>query len=147
MPFLTVGETLRTVPSMQARHPDELPLVFQHHLNASELDGLLANYYADNAVYAPLPGTAVSGDDLRAAVARLVTLAASIDITVRHVLTTGDTALIVLDWEISAAGISGTATDVARRQEDGTWRCIVDNPHGTAQTVDLPPETAATLAG
>ncbi len=132
---------------MQARSPEELPLVFQHHLNANELDGLLANYYAEDAVYAPVPGVAVSGDALRAAVARLVALGAAIDVTVRHVLATDDTALIVLDWTIPAAGMSGVATDVARREGDGTWRCILDNPHGTTQSVDLPAATAATLAG
>ena len=39
------------------------------------------------------------------------------------------------------------ATDVARRQPDGTWRCVIDNPHGAARTVDLRPEIAAALTG
>ena len=66
---------------------------------------------------------------------------------VRHVLESGDTALLVVDWEIPQAGMSGTATDVARRQPDGTWRCVIDNPHGGARTLDLRPEIAAALAG
>ena len=28
--------------------------------------------------------------------------------------------------------IQGTATDVARRDEDGVWRYIIENPFGTA---------------
>lgn len=67
--------------------------------------------------------------------------------TVRHVLRAGDTALIVVDWELPEAGMAGTATDVARRQSDGTWRCIIDNPHGVASSVEHPRATPAALAG
>ncbi len=136
-----------SVVDMHANDPGELPLVFRHYFNASDVDGLLSRYYADGATYAPLPGVALSQDVLRAAIGRLVDLGHPIELTVRHVLAAQDTALIVLDWEIAGAGMSGTATDVARRQANGTWRCIVDNPHGGAHSVDLPERTAAALAG
>jgi hypothetical protein len=52
----------------------------------------------------------------------------------------GDTALLVVDWEIPAIGMAGTATDVALLGEDGVWRCVIDNPHGGAREVQgLPP--------
>lgn len=132
---------------MDANHPGELPLVFKHYFDARDVDGLLSHYYADEVTYAPLPGVLLSRNELREAISRLVGLGHPIEVTVRHVLATQDTALIVLDWEISGAGMTGTATDVARRQPDGTWRCIIDNPHGGAHSVDLPDETAAALAG
>jgi ketosteroid isomerase-like protein len=131
---------------MDAREPGELPLVFQHYVNAGDLEGLMAHYYAKDATYAPTPGSVVSGPDVEPAIARLIALDKPIDVAVRHVLTAGDTALIVLDWEIPAVGMNGTATDVARRQPDGTWRCIIDNPHGGARSVDLPDETSAALS-
>jgi hypothetical protein len=68
-------------------------------------------------------------------------------VTVRHVLRAGDNVLIVADWELPEAGMAGTATDVARRQSDGTWHCIIDNPHGAASSVELPRATAAALGG
>jgi ketosteroid isomerase-like protein len=132
---------------MQARRPAELPLVFQHHLNAGDLPGLMANYYAPEVTYAPVPGVVLSGSDVEPAIGRLVALGKAIEVTVRHVLESGDTALIVLDWSIPEAGMSGTATDVARRQPDGTWKCVIDNPHGGARSVEIPAETAAALAG
>jgi len=56
----------------------------------------------------------------------------------RHVYTTGDLALLIVDWVIDgtdsggrAVHIEGTATDVARRGEDGRWRYVIDNPFGT----------------
>ena len=46
-----------------------------------------------------------------------------------------DVALLIVDWEIPAIGMRGTATDVARMGPDGVWKCIVDNPHGGAREV------------
>jgi ketosteroid isomerase-like protein len=132
---------------MHANDPAELPLVFQRHFNDRDLDGLLSNYYAEDATYAPLPGVVVSGDELRTSIGRLLDLGHDIAVQVRHTLIAGDTALIVLDWQIDALGMHGTATDVARRQPNGTWRCIIDNPHGGAQSVDVPDDTARALAG
>jgi ketosteroid isomerase-like protein len=107
----------------------------------------MANYYAHEVTYAPVPGVVLADSDVEPAIGRLVALGKAIEVAVRHVLESGDTALIVLDWTIPGAGMSGTATDVARRQSDGTWKCVIDNPHGGARSVDLPPETAAALAG
>jgi ketosteroid isomerase-like protein len=132
---------------MQARQPAELPLVFRDHVNAGNVAGLIADYYAPDATYAPVPGVVVTGAEVEAAIGRLVALGVPIEVTVRHVLERDDTALLVVDWELPDAGLSGTATDVARRQPDGTWRCVIDNPHGGAHTVDLRPEIEAALAG
>ncbi len=132
---------------MDAREPGELPLVFQHYLNARDVAGLMAHYYADGATYMPVPGVAVTGAELERAIGRLVALGERIEVSVRHVLVAGETALIVLDWEIAGAGLTGTATDVARLRADGTWRCVIDNPHGGARSVDLPEATAQALGG
>lgn len=51
------------------------------------------------------------------------------------------------DHQIPGLGMSGTATDVARRQPNGTWRCIIDNPHGGARELRLPPATLQALGG
>jgi len=136
-----------SVRPVQARRPEELPLVFQHYLNAGDLEGLMASYYAAVVTYAPAPGVVLSGADVEPAIGRLVALGMPIEVTVRHVLESGDTALIVVDWSIPDARMSGTATDVARRQPDGTWKCVIDNPHGGARSVDLPADIAAALAG
>jgi ketosteroid isomerase-like protein len=132
---------------MDAHQPNELPLVFQHYLNAGDLPGLMQHYYAKDAVYSPVPGVVLSGAEVEPSIGRLMSLGHPIEVRVRHVLAGEEVALIVLDWEIAGAGMRGTATDVARRQPDGIWRCIIDNPHGGAISIDLPPETAAVLSG
>jgi ketosteroid isomerase-like protein len=59
-------------------------------------------------------------------------------LTPRKVLQAGDVALVVSDWTFSGKGpdgilsVSGTSTDVMRRQADGTWRYLIDNPDGVA---------------
>lgn len=62
-----------------------------------------------------------------------------IDVRPRHVYLADDVALLIVDWTISGTtadgedvDIQGTATDVARRGDDGIWRYIIDNPFGTA---------------
>jgi ketosteroid isomerase-like protein len=120
---------------MKAMSPDELPLVFARHFNAGDVAGLMADYYAPSATYAPLPGEVVWGDGVRPAIASLVELGLEMDVTLRHVLRSGDVALLVVDWVIAAIGFTGTATDVAQLQPDGSWRCVIDNPHGGAREI------------
>ena len=120
---------------MKAMSPDELPLVFERHFNAGDVAGLMADYYAPSATYAPLPGEVVWGEGVQPAIASLVELGHEMDVTVRHVLRSGDVALLVVDWVIPAVGFTGTATDVAQLQPDGSWKCVIDNPHGGARGV------------
>jgi ketosteroid isomerase-like protein len=127
---------------MHAHSPEELPLVFERYFNARDVAGLMAYYYAPSATYAPLPGETVYDRDVEPAIAGLVGLGHRMDVALRDVLHAGDTALLIVDWEIGAIGLSGTATDVARLQEDGTWRCIIDNPHGTLREVTITPAGA-----
>ena len=116
-----------------ARRPGELPLVFRDCLNAGDVPGLMTYYYAPKATYSPVPGVVLTGSEVEPAITRLAALGAPIEVTVRHVLQAGDTALLVVDWTIPDADMTGTATDVARLQADGTWKCVIDNPHGTAR--------------
>ena len=120
---------------MHAHEPSVLPQIFERCFNAGDVDGLMAAYYAASATYAPLPGQPVSGDGVRPAIAGLMELGHPMDVTLRDVLRADDVALLIVDWEIPGMGLTGTATDVARRFDDGTWRCVIDNPHGGAREV------------
>ncbi|BCJ46986.1 hypothetical protein GCM10010168_34940 [Actinoplanes ianthinogenes] len=95
--------------------------------------------YEDDALLVPEPGNAVSGADRAAATERFLALGLPIQVRPRHVYTAGDIALLIVDWTIEGTGpdgvpvhIDGTATDVARRGADGTWRYVIDNPFGVA---------------
>lgn len=133
---------------MDAYQPEDLPLVFQHYFNAGDVAGLMAHYYAPDPTYAPMPGVVLHGvADVEESIGDLVALGHPMQVTVRHVLRAGDTALLVVDHEIPALAMAGTATDVARLQPDGTWRCTIDNPHGGARELALPADTLKLLGG
>lgn len=120
-----------------ANRPEETTEVFVEHFNAGDIDKLIAAYYADGAVLAAEPGAPASGTELRTALAQYFAVGGSISATTRHALVAGDTALLVIDWVIEGTDpdgepvrIPGTSTDVVRRDAEGTWRCVIDNPHG-----------------
>jgi len=55
-----------------------------------------------------------------------------------EVMVSGDTALHIAPWSMTGTGPdgseiqqSGLSVAVLRRQEDGTWRMVIDNPHGS----------------
>ncbi len=62
-----------------------------------------------------------------------------LDLDVTRVLEVDDLALVVGVWSFDGTGPDGepvhleaSNADVLRRQEDGTWRFVIDNPWGTA---------------
>ncbi len=123
--------------SFVAHRPEETTEVFVHHFNAGDVDRLIAAYYAEGAVLAAEPGASASGAALRTGLEKYLALRGKITATTRHTLVAGDTALLVIDWVIEGTDpngqpikFPGTSTDVVRRDGDGVWRCIIDNPHG-----------------
>jgi ketosteroid isomerase-like protein len=92
----------------------------------------LDDIYGEHGVLVPAPGQPVTGDQRRAATAHLLGFGKPMRATARHVYEAGDIALVIVDWAIEGLGMTGTATDVVRRDADGTWRYVIDNPFGTA---------------
>ncbi|MCE2658129.1 MAG: nuclear transport factor 2 family protein [Rubrivivax sp.] len=117
--------------------PESVALAFARAFNARDLDALLALYPA-GSVFVPAPGQALTTRDaIRQALQGFLAIGLPIAMTVRHVYGAGDTALLVVDWTIRGTGadgrsvdLSGTGTDVVRRDADGLWRYAVDNPFG-----------------
>jgi ketosteroid isomerase-like protein len=95
--------------------------------------------YEHDAILVPEPGSPVTGPLRAAANERFLALGLPIQVRPRHVYVVQDIALMIVDWTIEGTGpdgepkhIEGTATDVARRGADGTWRYVIDNPFGVA---------------
>jgi uncharacterized protein (TIGR02246 family) len=95
--------------------------------------------YTDDALSVWEPGKAVSGEarvqELVAGLAQRPVMRA----TLRHHYAAGDTAMLVVDWEIDVTAPDGTVEehrgvglDVVVRGADGYWRFAIDNPYEKA---------------
>jgi ketosteroid isomerase-like protein len=117
--------------------PEALMTAFAGFVQANDLDGLVGLYAAD-AVFQPSPGVELRGNDIRSALAELLTLRPVI--TYRgdtDVVVCGDLALVSNDWTMSGEAPDGSAVregglsaDVVRRRSDGSWEVLIDQPRG-----------------
>lgn len=103
--------------------PESLPLLFLDRANAGDLDGVLALYEPGAVVAFPSGLRAVGHSQIRRAYAELFAVQPRFSPGVaRPALIAGDVALTATVLP------TGTAAEVARRQPDGTWRWVVDDP-------------------
>jgi uncharacterized protein (TIGR02246 family) len=117
--------------------PAELPDAVAARLCAGDIEGALALYEPD-ATFAPEPGTQVSGHDaIRAALEQFAALRPTMNGTVEKVLEADGVALVSNRWTLRGTTpdgapleLGGVSADVVRRQPDGSWRILVDDPWG-----------------
>jgi ketosteroid isomerase-like protein len=108
-------------------------------INSGNLDGLLPLYESE-AAFATRPGTLAPGaPGIRDALGGFISMNGKLDLEVTRVLEVDDLALVIGTWSFNGVGPDGEPVqlaaenaDVLRRQTDGTWRFVIDNPWGTA---------------
>jgi ketosteroid isomerase-like protein len=108
----------------RAATPEDLGRLFVQRFNAGDVNGLVA-LYEPNAVLALPDGQAAAGvDRILEAHQRLAADTPMIEpATERRTIRSGDLALT------STQLADGTVTvEVARRQPDGSWRWVIDQP-------------------
>ena len=120
---------------MHADTPQAAIELFAAAMGAGDLDAALS-LYEPEAAFAPQPGSAVRGlpaiaDALRGFLALRPTLSGRI----RKVLEADGVALVVNEWRLAGTqpdgaeiAMSGVSADVLRRQADGRWLILVDDP-------------------
>jgi uncharacterized protein (TIGR02246 family) len=108
-------------------------------INAGDLESLMP-LYERGAAFATQPGDLAHGPaGVREALAGFVSMQGTLDLKVTRVLEVDDLALVTGVWTFAGTAPDGTAVeleasnaDVLRRQDDGSWRFVIDNPWGTA---------------
>jgi len=122
---------------MPARKPEELDRLFATAMNAGDLDALVA-LYEPEAIIVPTPGQTAAGTAaIREALSAFVAMKPAVTLTARTLAQAGDIALISARWELAGTGpdgapvrMAGQSAEVARRQPDGSWLFVIDNPWG-----------------
>jgi ketosteroid isomerase-like protein len=107
-------------------------------INSGSLDSLLPLYESE-AAFATQPGSLAHGSPgVREALAGFISMKGKLDLEVTRVLEVDDLALVIGAWSFDGTGPDGEPVhleaenaDVLRRQSDGTWRFVIDNPWGT----------------
>jgi ketosteroid isomerase-like protein len=105
-----------------AVEPEDLDRMFLERANAGDVDGVVA-LYEPNAVLAFPPGQlAAAPEQIRAVYMSLLAIRPTLVGTIRPAVRNGDLA-------ITSTVRPGNATvEVARRQANGTWLWIIDQP-------------------
>jgi uncharacterized protein (TIGR02246 family) len=118
-------------------NPVELDRLFEHALNAGDIDALVA-LYEPQAALMPSPGNVVVGAAaIREALAGFLSAKPTITTSGKLVAQTGDVALLANRWTLNMTGpdgkpttMTGNAVEVARRQPAGHWLFAMDMPFG-----------------
>jgi ketosteroid isomerase-like protein len=118
--------------------PEEVLNSIVEGINTGNIDSLMT-LYDSGACFATQPGQlAKSPESVRQCLLNFIDLKGNLDLKVKRVLQASDLALVTTEWSFSGTGPDGSpvnmaskSADVLRRQDDGTWKFVIDNPWGT----------------
>ncbi|HEV3033399.1 MAG TPA: enoyl-CoA hydratase-related protein [Solirubrobacteraceae bacterium] len=133
---------------MPVDDPEDLHRLFAERANAGDLQGLIA-LYEDGAAFVGPDGTDAAGSDaIQERLEGLLVMAPRITPTSSRAVMAGDIALLSNRFHMTLgpsggerAGLEGISTEVARRQSDGSWLYVIDDP---ASSTVLPGASLAT---
>jgi uncharacterized protein (TIGR02246 family) len=123
---------------MPARSPEECNRLFGEYVSAGDLDKVVA-LYEESASFVQHDGRVARGHAaIRQALSGLVAMRPKLRLDVVKVVAAGagDLAIVYDDWAMSATDPDGNpreragkAIEVMRRQADGSWKLVIDDPY------------------
>jgi uncharacterized protein (TIGR02246 family) len=122
---------------LRADTPAQVIALFASCLHAGDLEAALT-LYEPEAVLVAQPGEQVSGlEAIRAALAPFFAIGGQMTSDVRKVVEGAGLATVLNRWTLEGAQPDGTplrlgatSADVVRRQPDGRWLLVIDDPWG-----------------
>jgi len=126
---------------MSVQQAEEWPSVFSQNVNAGNLEGALA-LYEPGAAFVRDSGEVIFGhEQFRPILAALISKQPRFESKVERSVVVGDTAILYTNFKVTIGDTAGKPTEmksraieVLRRQADGTWKLIVGDPNGRANT-------------
>ena len=121
---------------MSADSPEEVHDVLMAAFTAGDVEGFVRTYEEDATLVVPPDEVLVHGrDEIRRAVAPTFALKPRGEVTVLKKIASDGLALTQARWRLVGTGengqtieLTGDGTIVSRRQPDGTWLVVLDNP-------------------
>jgi uncharacterized protein (TIGR02246 family) len=134
---MTTGTTVRQ-DGRSTTTPERLLEAIVGGINSGDIESLMPLYESD-AAFVPEPGVLAPGaGGIRQSLNGFIAMNGRLDLDVTRVLEVDDLALVIGVWSFDGTGPDGEPVhlaannaDVLRRQADGTWRFVIDNPWGT----------------
>ncbi|MBI3768605.1 MAG: DUF4440 domain-containing protein [Deltaproteobacteria bacterium] len=131
-----------------ARTPEDADRLFGERLNAGDIDGVVALYEPTATLVRQDRTAAIGTAAIREEIAAAVAARTQVRMGVFHVLLGGDDlAVLYNDWHAIGTDrdgrhvvLNGHASEVVRRQHDGTWRFVVDDPDARSVACEPHPQ-------
>ena len=130
------------ITNERATTPAQLMTLFAARASSGDADGLIA-LYEPEAVFEPQFGVVLRGlDEIRSALTELAALRPRIGyVGEPDVVIVDDIAVVSNTWSMTAELPDGSthreggiSADVLRRQPDGSWLVLIDQPRGATLT-------------
>lgn len=121
---------------MSARTPEDVDRLFAEHMNAGNVDGVVG-LYEPQATFIPQTGALVTGAAaVREAIAGFAAMKPKLKMHITKTAKAGnDLAVLYNDWTATGVGpdgksvdMKGRAIEIVRRQADGSWLFVLDDP-------------------
>lgn len=124
---------------VSTNNPEATVVEFFRAFNERNMEAVLA-LYEPKAVLLAQPGQMAEGTaSLRAALDGFWSMKPTLTMGKNRMVTVGDLALSLVNWTLRGIGpdgkaieMAGTTSDVLRRQANGQWLFVIDNPWGAA---------------
>jgi ketosteroid isomerase-like protein len=124
-----------------ANTPEEVSRLISEAMTNKDMDAALSLYEPDATFAMPKgfgEGSVTGIDALRQTFETFMAMDPTLAVNHEYSLLAGDTAMVVGNWTLKFTGPDGEAgeaegryTDTLRRQDDGSWLFVIDNPNGS----------------
>ena len=122
---------------MSIDKPENTHRVFAEAARAGSLEPLVALYEPDAVIVERDGALSIGTKAIRAHLEHLLALEPSMSIDASWAVTHGEIALLCSRWSAQIrtpdgriSTIEARGSEIVRRQRDGTWKLVVDNPWG-----------------
>ena len=124
-----------------ANTPEDLTRLIGEAITAKDTDAALSLYEPDATFALPKgfgEGSVTGTDGLREAFKGFISMNPELKVNAEKTLLAGDTAMVIGNWTLKGTGpdgndvdANGRFADTVRRQSDGSWLYVIDNPNGS----------------